>query len=167
MMRIALETFGFEADSAAMPPLIFSEVNNPLRMTSQEIAQDTLHSGVDPYRRYRFWRSKGFAPLDFTYVQPPLRAGAESVRYLDLFCAAGTSSGIPAEVVAAHLNAFISISVLKGRPASEDGDFRRMLEALKPGAIVSFVSDDDPNQEEIRRGADAAKQNAARSGRSR
>jgi hypothetical protein len=160
MMRTALETFGFEDDESALPPLIFSEVNNPLRMTAHEIEQDTLHSGIDPYRRYRFWRRTGFAPLDFTYVQPALRSGAEPVRYLDLFCAAGTHTGIPAELIAAHLAPFISISVLKGRPASEDDQFLRMRDALKPGAIVPFVPDTHADQIKIRQGADAARRKA-------
>jgi hypothetical protein len=152
----ALAAFGFAAGSGKMPPLIFLEVNNPLRMTPEEIEEDTARSGINPWRRYIFWKRSGFAPLDFAYVQPALRAETSAVRYLDLFCTAGPAEAIPAELVAAHLNAFISISVLKGRAASENPEFAQMANDLQPGQVVRFVPDSAPEQQFIAREAAAA-----------
>jgi hypothetical protein len=134
---------------SSMPPLILFEVNNPARMTPAQIEEDTARSGLDPHRRYVFWKRNGFGPLDFDYVQPRLRPDAEPVRYLDLFCTAGVADAIPAELIAAHLRAFVSISVLKGRDASSDPDFRAMAETLLPGTTIPFVDDADPRQQEI------------------
>jgi len=163
MCAEALAKFGFDASPGGMPPLVFFEVNNPKRMTAKEIAEDTARSGLDPHRRYVFWRRNGFAPLQFAYVQPRLRPDADPVRYLDLFCTAGVAGAIPAEVVRAHLSAFVSISVLKGRPAMEDSDFARMAAALPPGTMIPFVATTDPEQRSILEGARAAAQAAGKS----
>lgn len=91
------------------PPIIF-EVNNPLRMSDEEIALDMRQSGTDPFLRYMFWRRSGFRPLDFRYVQPRLRAYASAIDYLDLFCAHAGMDWLPSEVLLNHLSAFISVS---------------------------------------------------------
>jgi hypothetical protein len=153
----ALETFGFNPAGGTMPPLILFEVNNPARMTQAQIDEDTARSGLDPHRRYVFWKRNGFAPLDFRYVQPRLRPDAEPVRYLDLFCTAEISDAIPAELIEAHLRAFISISVLKGRDASGDPDFAAMAAAFRPGKKIRFVDDAHPEQRKIARRALAAR----------
>jgi hypothetical protein len=162
MCAEALAKFGFDPTRGGMPPLMFFEVNNPKRMTVEEIEQDTKRSGLDPHRRYVFWKRNGFAPLQFSYVQPRLRPDAEPVRYLDLFCTAGVADAIPAELILAHLSAFVSISVLKGRPAMEDADFAKMAEALTPGRMISFVPDGAPEQKSILLGARAAAQAAGK-----
>jgi hypothetical protein len=145
----ALTAFGLDASTGKTAPLIFLEVNNPMRMTTVEIEQDTASSGFNPYQRYAFWKRQGYAPLDLRYVQPPLRPDASAVRYLDLFCTAGLADAIPAELIAAHLNAFISMSVLKGRAASGDPDFVRMTHDLKKERAVRFVPDTDSEQQTI------------------
>jgi hypothetical protein len=145
----ALAAFGLDARRGRLPPLIFLEVNNPMRMTAAEIEQDTASSGFNPYQRYAFWKRNGYAPLAFRYVQPPLRPGASPVRYLDLFCTAEVADAIPAELIAAHLNAFISMSVLKGRAASGDADFARMTYELGLQRMVGFVPDANPEQQKI------------------
>jgi hypothetical protein len=149
MQSQALAAFGFDAGKGRLPPLVFLEVNNPMRMTAAEIERDTASSGFNPYQRYAFWKRNGFAPLDFHYVQPPLRQDASAVRYLDLFCTAGAADAIPAELIAAHLNAFISISVLKGHAASGNADFVRMTRELKLRGKVGFLPDTNPEQQTI------------------
>jgi hypothetical protein len=160
MCAEALAKFGFDPVRGGMPPLMFFEVNNPKRMTPQEIEEDTRRSGLDPHRRYIFWKRNGFAPLEFSYVQPRLRPDAEPVRYLDLFCTAGVADAIPAELILAHLSTFVSISVLKGKPAMDDPDFAKMAEALPAGRMVPFVPDDADEQKAILQGARAATQAA-------
>jgi len=128
-------------EAPTVSPLIFVEVNNPLRMSPEQIADDTAHAGIDPYRRYRHWLNSGLRPLDLSYVQPPLRAGEDAVRYLDLFCNSKLTS-VPAAVILHHLRAFISISVLKGRPADDDPDFAAMRDQLGGRDAVGFVPED-------------------------
>ena len=79
MENCALAAYGFDMCAGKIPPLIFLEVNNPMRMSSAEIEEDTARSGIDPFRRYIYWKRNGFAPLDLHYVQPPLRAEASAV----------------------------------------------------------------------------------------
>ncbi len=160
MCAEAIAKFGFDRARGGIPPLMFFEVNNPKRMTQREIEEDTERSGLDPHRRYVFWKRNGFAPLDFSYVQPRLRPDADAVRYLDLFCTSGVADRIPADVILAHLAAFVSISVLKGKPAMEDADFAAMAARLPKGAAIPFVSDDTPEQKSILAGARVATQRA-------
>src|SRR5215510_9545133 len=136
----ALRILGYDG-VPRMPPLVFVEVNNPLRMSPEEIADDTAHAGIDPYRRYRHWLRSGLRPLDLAYVQPPLRLGESPVRYLDLFCNSNLPS-VPSAVVLHHLRAFISISVLKGKSADGDPDFAAMRDQLAARDIVAFIPDD-------------------------
>jgi len=159
----ALATFGFDPVRGGMPPMMFFEVNNPKRMTQQEIEEDTKRSGLDPHRRYMLWKRNGFAPLQFPYVQPRLRPDVDPVRYLDLFCTAGVADEIPADLIFAHLSAFVSISVRKGQPALEDPDFAAMAKLLTPGRTIPFVSDDAPEQRAIRQGALVAMKAAGKS----
>ena len=145
----ALAAFGFDAGAGRIPPLVFLEVNNPTRMSSAEIDDDTARSGIDPYRRYMFWKRRGFAPLDMHYVQPALRSDASPVRYLDLFCTSGVADAVPAELIIAHLSAFISISVLKGQAAATSPEFVRMSEELRTRQLVGFVRDTSSDQQTI------------------
>jgi hypothetical protein len=143
----ALRVFGFAAGT--LPPLIFFEVNNPLRMTEAEIEEDTKRAGISPFQRYLFWKRKGFRPLDFAYVQPRLRHDAEPVRYLDLFCSAPRGARIPAALLKQHLAAFVSISVLKGAAAADDDEFRVMAAALDAAGEVGFLPEDSDAQRRI------------------
>lgn len=132
----ACSTFGQANPQKAV---IFFEVNNPLRMTADEIAADTDSSGLHPARRYMFWFRSGFRPLDMEYVQPRLREDAQPVRYLDLFCSRNDIMAIPAAVVLSHLHAFCSISVLKNQNASGDADFAAMESWLRGRDSVALL----------------------------
>jgi hypothetical protein len=132
----ACSTFG---QANPQKTVIFFEVNNPLRMTADEIAADTESSGLHPARRYMFWFRSGFRPLDMEYVQPRLREDAQPVRYLDLFCSKNDIMTIPAAVVLSHLHAFCSISVLKNQNASGDGDFAAMESWLRSRDSVALL----------------------------
>jgi hypothetical protein len=135
----ALEIFRDIHRECMYAPLIFFEVNNPLRMTREQVKEDTEKSGIDPFRRYPFWqRSLSSMPLDFAYVQPRLRKDAEPIHYLDLFCTRELPQGIPAKLLLNHLHSFVSISVLKGQNASKDSDFHAMEEWLGAQDTVLF-----------------------------
>jgi hypothetical protein len=126
---VALKTFPTGAISLA-DPIIFFEVNNPSKMTEEEIRQDTQMSGISPYRRYNFWLRSGFRPLAFPYVQPRLRPTAQPVRCLDLFCSASVGEYAPAQLLHSHLRSFVFISVLKNQDLSFDQDFQLMEKFL-------------------------------------
>jgi len=143
----ALRVFGFPP--AAMRPLIFFEVNNPLRMSEAQVEEDMRQSGISPFKRYLFWKRKGFRALDFAYVQPRLRPDSEPVGYLDLFCSAPGEARIPAALLRNHLRAFISISVLKGVDAAGDDDFRNMAVLLDASRDVGFKPEDSDEQRYI------------------
>lgn len=148
--KSALATFGREYQLPMLDPLILFEVNNPLRMTAEQVAEDTFHSGIDPFRRYVFWqRSIASSPLDFSYVQPRLREDAEPVHYLDLFCTNELPQGIPAQLLLNHLHSFVSISVLKGFNASEDSDFATMEQWLKRQDTVKLLPRNSQKLQEI------------------
>jgi hypothetical protein len=134
--EIACRTFG---QTEIKRTLILFEVNNPLRMTAEEIAADTSSSGLHPARRYMFWLRSGFRPLDFPYIQPRLREDAKAVRYLDLFCSKTDVMTIPALVLLNHLKAFCSISVLKNKNASRDSDFAGMETWLEGRSSVALL----------------------------
>lgn len=135
--RTAARIFAPAGFVQRLAPPILLEVNNPLRMSDDEIALDTRISGTDPFRRYMFWRRSGFRPLDFPYVQPALRADASAIAYLDLFCSDGVGR-LPSALLLEHLNAFISVSCLKGEDASRDPYFAAMKEWLKAREYVDY-----------------------------
>lgn len=145
--RTAIELYG-KPNGITKKPIILFEVNNPLRMSEDQIAEDTLYSGINPSERYMFWqRSISSMPLNFPYVQPKLRVDSLPIHYLDLFCTTKElPQGIPAKLLLNHLKAFCSISVLKGQDASQDPDFYAMEQWLNSQEIVSFV---DKNSNEI------------------
>jgi hypothetical protein len=158
--KLASSVFGAGGTEHDRAPTIFLEVNNPLKMSEQEIEIDTLHSGVDPFRRYMFWLRNGFTPLAFPYVQPRLRTDADPVRYLDLFCSNDASQGVPADMLLSHLHAFISISVLKNGEAHDDADFAAMKCWLERNDHVDLVSRQSAELVEIAKRARAARRGA-------
>jgi hypothetical protein len=127
------------------PPIIFFEVNNPLRMTVEEIETDTRQSGLDPHRRYNFWLRCGFRPLALPFVQSRLRPDAKPVPCLDLFCSASAGRSISSKLVLSHLRSFVSISVLKDQDAAEDPEFRVTEQYLLAHETVALRSVDDPD----------------------
>ena len=146
--KTAIDLYG-KPYSTMTSPIILFEVNNPLRMSEKQIAEDTLYSGINPARRYMFWQKAVSAiPLNFPYVQPKLRENSLPIHYLDLFCTKELSEGIPAKLLLNHIKAFCSISVLKGQNASKDPDFYTMEKWLSSKEIVPFL---DKNNEEIRK----------------
>jgi hypothetical protein len=143
----ALEIFSGNGSGTMFEPIILFEVNSPLRMSAEQIAEDTLYSGINPAQRYMFWQRAIYSmPLNFSYVQPRLRDDSQPIHYLDLFCTKELPQGIPAKVLLNHLKAFCSISVLKAKDASLDPDFHTMEKWLNEQETVFFM---DKNSTEI------------------
>ncbi len=154
---MATRIFGHGMTSPRVAPILM-EVNNPLRMRPDEIVMDREVSGLDPSRRYGFWHRSGYSPLDVCYVQPRLRDDAEPIRYLDLFCSRDSGPSLSADLLIAHLRAFLSVSVLKGDDADHDVDFMSLRASLPPGSSVSIVDPASPDQRTIRSLARRARQ---------
>lgn len=101
-------------DSAASP-LVFIELNDPLRMSAEDYARDTAFTGLDQLDRMRIWAKRGARVVDHPYVQPPLAAGAapDDTLVYGVLC---DRDDLPACTLRDHLRKFFAISVLKGAP---------------------------------------------------
>jgi hypothetical protein len=152
--RRALEICRPHAPATCMEIAIFFEVNNPRKMLAHQIKADYDMSGLDPYKRYKNWIGLKCRPLDFNYVQPPLNSEKKAVDYLDLFYY-GPRERIPAAMLAEHLRAFISVSVLKGKDPRKDPDFLEMDSTLRATAHVRVI--DPENDKKIRSILDQAR----------
>lgn len=151
--RHALMAFPPPPDFAGNDIAIFFEANNPVRMSPEEIAEDFDNSETDPFRRYMSWRERG-DPLNFRYVQPALDASKSPVHFLDLFYM-GRGTDVPAAMLLKHLYRFVSVSVLKGRDAEQNPDYRAMADELRQMTRVTFIPRNDPDQLSILHQRDA------------
>src|SRR5262249_27102711 len=118
------------ASAQPSPPLIFLEQNDPLRLTADEYAYDTEHSGIDQVDRIGIWTKLGGRILDFPYVQPPLSEDQEADPP---FLSPGRGPGEPAispSILRQQLTRFFGISVLKGRDPAGDPSAAEQLALL-------------------------------------
>jgi hypothetical protein len=159
--KLALKACGLERfrsaignSSAARIAMLF-EVNNPNRLSPEERQRDRDLSHLHPALRYVMWLRNHTRPLAFHYVQPPLSADQQPAEYLDLFAveslpdATGNAerlspgpaatAGLPGPVLAAHLQRFFCISVLKGDAAAIDRPCLRVPSGAAQGKIAVTV----------------------------
>ena len=120
-------------------PLIFIEQNDPLRMSAEAYARDSEAAGIDQLDRLRIWARLGARILDFDYVQPALSPGQQPDETLLYALLGGFEGSVSAGLVAAHLRRFFGISVLKGRPLSEDQAATAQLRALERRDEVALL----------------------------
>lgn len=57
------------------------QVSDPGLMSAEEIEQDSMN----PWKRERFWKRRGYRKIDFNFIQPPIRIGEPPVEYLSLY----------------------------------------------------------------------------------
>jgi len=102
------------------PVYVFAEQNDPYKLSAEEYARDTDHSGIDQVARIEIWAKRGFRIIDFDYVQPALTA-AQAPDYTLAYSLLKPGGGtLDPCLLQAHLRRFFGISVLKGRdPLSE------------------------------------------------
>jgi GNAT superfamily N-acetyltransferase len=94
------------------------EMNDPSRMTTEQIDADALAALIDPADRTAWWHKRGFRRLELPYIQPPLSADVEACTYLDYYirCPAPADTqidAIPSAVLQEHLRRFFTVSVGK------------------------------------------------------
>jgi len=131
-----------EAGPGAVPPAIFIEQNDPLRMTQEQYAIDSEHSGTDQVDRLAIWANVGARIVDFPYVQPALSASQFPDNGLIYAAVDYAADSIPVWLLREHLESFFSISVLKGNAATGDATANAQIAALttraEPIALLSF-----------------------------
>lgn len=120
-------------------PLIFIEQNDPFRMSAEAYARDTTMAGIDQLDRLRIWAKLGARILDFDYVQPALSPAHEPDENLLYALLGGFEGTVCARLVAGHLRRFFGISVLKGRPLSDDAAATAQLHALERHGEVALL----------------------------
>lgn len=128
---LAAATMGFDPEAGA--PAIFIEQNDPLRMTVEQYAADTVHSGIDQIDRLAIWARMGARIVDFPYIQPPLSAQQNPDDRLVYAAVTYPGDAVDAGLLHDHLQSFFSISVLKGVPEPSGGVAAKQLNALING----------------------------------
>ena len=126
--QLALMALGLERHGP--PPLLFIEQNDPLRLTAEEYATDTTHSGTDQIDRLAIWSRLGTRVIDFPYVQPALSAGQKADDGLIYATVDYPGNRIDAALLHDHLESFFRISVLKGAIDTPDDIAGAQLKAL-------------------------------------
>jgi GNAT superfamily N-acetyltransferase len=126
--ELALIALGL--DHAGPPPAIFIEQNDPLRLTAEEYAADTAHSGTDQFDRLAIWARLGSRIVDFPYVQPALSAQQQADDGLVYAAVDYPGTDIDARLLHDHLQSFFRISVLKGAPEVPGDGVGTQLAAL-------------------------------------
>lgn len=124
-------------DAVTSPPaedkkiLHLCEQNAPEQMTLAEYIEDSRHARIDQCERLVWWLNQGYRRLDFRYLQPPLdeTKGPCTNLTLNIEVDPGVRS-VPSSLVRAHLERFLTISVLKGADANADASYSAMIDEL-------------------------------------
>jgi GNAT superfamily N-acetyltransferase len=115
----------------SLPPAIFLEQNDPLRLTPAAYATDTQHSGLDQLDRLAIWARLGARIVDFPYVQPALSTEQKPDEGLLYAVLEFPGHRVPAAYLHDHLESFFGVSVRKGKPLSDDAVASQQLELLR------------------------------------
>ncbi|MDD5586714.1 MAG: GNAT family N-acetyltransferase, partial [Alphaproteobacteria bacterium] len=130
----------------------FTEQNYPPKMTVKQYIFDTLNAGIKQYARLKWWSGRGFAPLNFSYVQLALEKGAKACENVRLHIKKRNGlHTIPAAVVHAHIAAFFRTSVFKGEPIENDNYYKNQAKELGRMGEVKILPHDnfDAKEREI------------------
>ncbi len=119
-----------DLDPEGPPPAIFIEQNDPLRLTPEEYAEDTAHSGLDQVDRLAIWARVGARVIDFPYIQPALSAEQQPDDGLIYAAVDYPGEAVDADLFHDHLESFFAISVLKGETEPPGGAAARQIAAL-------------------------------------
>lgn len=119
-----------DLDAEGPPPAIFIEQNDPLRLTAEEYAEDTAHSGLDQVDRLAIWARVGARVVDFPYIQPALSADQQADDGLIYAAVDYPDEAVDAGLLHDHLESFFGISVLKGEAEVHGGEAARQIAAL-------------------------------------
>ncbi|MFN3910626.1 hypothetical protein [Hyphomonas sp.] len=104
----------FRWPGAAPDPLIFIEMNDPVKMAAEDYALDSAHAGLDQVDRLRIWERRGARIVAMPYRQPPLSAQQSSNADLLLGVLGASGDTLEACLLHAHMRRFFGVTVLKG-----------------------------------------------------
>lgn len=136
--QLALIALGIDIEGPA--PAIFIEQNDPLRLTAEEYAADTAHSGTDQVDRLAIWARVGTRIVDFPYVQPALSAAQQADDGLIYAAVDYPGEAVDAGLLHDHLQSFFGISVRKGAKEAPGGVAAAQLADLAArGAPVALL----------------------------
>jgi hypothetical protein len=98
----------------APEPLIFIEMNDPVKMAEEDYARDSAHAGLDQVDRLKIWERRGARIVAMPYRQPPLSAQQTADADLLLGVLGAASDSLDACLMHAHMQRFFGVTVLKG-----------------------------------------------------
>ena len=121
LVQIAREVAADALDTRPEAFLVFLEINNPTKMSQEDIQLDSELSGIDQDSRLLVWERIGASVIDVDYVQPPLSddGQAPETRLLLAVIAPTRRQQLDSKILRAHLERFFGISVLKGKDLPE------------------------------------------------
>jgi hypothetical protein len=126
----AVAAFRWPDGKAPDDMLVFLEMNDPLRMPSEDYARDSEHAGLDQIDRMRIWHRMGARLLDVTYVQPPLSDAQAPNDALLMAVLGANKPALPACLLAKHMRCFFGVTVLKGSDPMKNASARAQLDVL-------------------------------------
>ena len=144
-----------DLDPEGPPPAIFIEQNDPLRLTAEEYAEDTAHSGLDQVDRLAIWARVGARVVDFPYIQPALSAGQQPDDGLIYAAVDYPGEAVDAGLLHDHLESFFAISVLKGEIEPPGGAAAGQIAALTGRAAPVPLLPMEPALDWLRAGRSA------------
>ena len=148
----ALALTALDLDPDGPPPAVFIEQNDPLRLTPEEYAEDTAHSGLDQVDRLAIWARVGARIVDFPYIQPALSADQQADDGLIYAAVDYPDEAVDVGLFHDHLESFFGISVLKGESEPPGGEASRQIAALTPGAAPQPLHPMSPALDWLRAG---------------
>ncbi len=135
----------FESASVQMSTLrhlIFFEQNDPFRLSADNYARDTGHSGLDQFARVGIWAKLGAQIVDFPYVQPALSADQDPDDALAYGILGAANTTISACALHDHLERFFGISVFKGKPMQDTvtlGQLGQLRQGCERGLSIALL----------------------------
>ena len=108
---------------------VFIEVDDPKKMPEEVMEESIRCSGITPKKRLSWWKHRGYVPLDFPYVQPPLSADKQPADWM-LLAVKTRKKKLLNELLSAHLRRFFYLAVLKNR-TPEDKPVEEYLTTIK------------------------------------
>ena len=126
--ELALVSLG--QDPSHSQVAIFIEQNDPFKLTAEEYAEDTRHSGLDQFDRLNIWAKVGARLVDFPYVQPALSVGQNADDGLIYAALNYPFATIDCQFFHDHLESFFRISVLKGEAEIGNNVVERQLNSI-------------------------------------
>ncbi|MBU0628194.1 MAG: GNAT family N-acetyltransferase [Nanoarchaeota archaeon] len=122
------------------PAGIFAEVNDPYKMTDEEIKTD-IKSSFHPIWRQKFFRNNGYLVCDFDYSQPAEEEGSDLVEYLDLLLLPFQPSlkkKVPNEMMISMLSVFFKVEYFMDRLRCNQDLFEKIKQDILSKSRVTL-----------------------------